>query len=41
MTDTYVCRGCTRDVDSDLEPSPDELRYCPDCSADLRREEAS
>lgn len=34
---TYTCRGCERTVDPDLEPSPGEPTYCPDCLADLMR----
>ena len=41
MTDTYVCRACSRDVDADLEPSPGEPNYCQDCANDIKREEAS
>lgn len=27
----YVCQGCKRTVDPDLEPSPSEPDRCADC----------
>ena len=40
MSEPYVCRGCSRDVDADLEPSPGEPSYCSDCHWHAIKEDA-
>lgn len=34
----YICRSCTRVVDTELEPSPGEPTTCPDCYAHALKE---